>query len=251
MLEGRAAIVTGAGSGIGEATARLFAEHGADVLAVDLDQGALRRAFGETGRIVPLVMDIATPNAPDSIVETARRTWGRIDILFNNAGVGARTAEGHYNPVADTTDEHWRRVIDINLTAQFRLTKAALPLLRESAAGRVIMTGSPLADRSYAGVALYTAAKAGLQGFTRVLAIEEGVHGVTANWVEPGGIVTAMPRHTFSVPETRAAWTSRSPIKRLGDPIDVANVALFLASDLSGFVTGQGIRVDGGSSLVL
>ena len=111
------------------------------------------------------------------------------------------------------------------------------------------MTGSPLAYRSYDGVSTYSASKAGLQAFAQAVAMEEGVHGITANWVEPSGIETAMTRHIYADPETRKIWAQKSPLKRIGQPIDVANVVLFLASDLSAYITGHGLCADGGNTL--
>jgi NAD(P)-dependent dehydrogenase (short-subunit alcohol dehydrogenase family) len=250
MLKDRIAIVTGAASGIGEATARLFAEHGAQVLAVDLDGPQLDQAFAGDNQIQPFTQDIGAADAGEKIIGAVEQRWGKLDILFNNAGAGARIqGESGYRLIADTPEEHWRHVIEINLTAQFKLTRAAIPLLRKSGRGRVVMTGSPLAYRSYDGVSSYSASKAGLQAFAQAVAMEEGVHGITANWVEPSGIETAMTRHIYENPETRQVWANKSPLKRIGRPIDVANIVLFLASDLSGYFTGHGLCADGGNTL--
>lgn len=250
MLAGKVAIVTGAASGIGRATAAVFLRNGARVLAVDIDDARLRSAFPDSSDVVTLAVDIGSADSAQRAVAAVQGRWQRLDILFNNAGLGARIpGESGYRSVAETPDEHWQRIVDINLNAQFRLTKTALPLLRGSGAGRVIMTGSPLAHHSYFGVAAYSATKSGLAAFARAVAVEEGGHGITANWVEPGGIMTGMTEHIYSRAEERERIAQKSPLKRLGDSEDVANVVLFLASDLSAYVTGHGIRVDGGATL--
>lgn len=250
MLKDRIAIITGAASGIGHASARLFAEHGAQVLAVDKPGDRVMQAHAGVASIVPFAMDVTAPEAPEAIVGAVTERWGRLDILFNNAGVGARVpGEAERRSILDTPDEHWRRLLDINLTSQFRLTKAAIPLLRRSGTGRVIATGSPLAYRTEFGIAAYTASKAGVAGLTIAVAIEEGGHGITANWLEPGAILTDMTREGYEGTENGKVWARKSPFNRLGEPIDIARVALFLASGLAGFVTGQGICVDGGITL--
>ena len=252
MLAGKVAVVTGAASGIGLASAAMFLRNGARVLAVDIDDGRLRSAIPDQDNAMTFVADIGVASSADSILKAVEDRWGRLDILFNNAGMGARMpGETGYRTIGETPDQHWQRVIDINLTAQFLLTKRALPLLRQSGAGRVIMTGSPLAEHGYAGVATYSAAKAGLAAFTRAVAVEEGAFGITANWVEPGGIITGMTEHIYASAEAREQLARKSPLNRLGSSDDVANVVLFLASELSAYVTGHGIRIDGGATLAI
>jgi NAD(P)-dependent dehydrogenase (short-subunit alcohol dehydrogenase family) len=239
-LEGRTAIVTGAASGIGRASAELFAAEGAMVLAVDLPGAAL--AF-EASSIVPLEADVAADDAPEQVMAAALSRLGRLDILFNNAGV-ARAG-----PVADMTDEAWDAVQAVNLRAVFRLTRAAIPHLIASAAGRIISTSSVMAQGTDYGLAAYCASKAGVLGLTRTLALELGRHGVTANAILPGAILTGMTAAGFSRPEVADVWARKSVLRRLGQPIDVARVALFLASDDAAFVTGQAIAADGGMTL--
>jgi 3-oxoacyl-[acyl-carrier protein] reductase len=243
LLEGKVAIVTGAASGIGRASAQLFAEHGAKVLAVDLPGHGLVDAHRDFDDIIELEHDITDADAPEKIVDTAIATWGRLDILFNNAGVS-----GRYN-TADMSDEHWNKVMGVNVTAQFRLSRAAIPHLRESGAGRIINTASVMAQGTDFGLSAYCASKAGVAGLTRTIALEEGRHGITANYIEPGAIATGMTRAMTEDETVAAIWAKKSPLKRLGQPIDIAKGALFLASDLGGFVTGHGLRVDGGLML--
>lgn len=239
-LEGRRAIVTGAASGIGRASAELFAREGARVLAVDVPGSKLD--LKSTG-LVCLAMDITRPEAPEAIVSRAMAEFGGVDILFNNAGVSAAT------PVADMTDEAWDRIQAVNIRAMFRLTRSAIPHLVASGHGRIINTASVMAQGTDFGLAAYCASKAGVVGLTRTLALELGRRGVTANAIMPGAIVTGMTKRSFDDAAIAEVWEKKAALKRLGQPIDIARVALFLASDDAGFVTGQAIAVDGGLTL--
>jgi len=239
-LEGRVAIVTGAASGIGRASAQLFASEGARVLAVDLPGKGLAAAAG----VAILEKNIADADAGKTIVDTALAKFGRLDIVMNNAGIGV-------NALAEAmTDEQWTRVLDVNLTAQFRLCRAAIPSLKESKAGRVINVASVMAEGTDYGLAAYCASKAGVAGLTRTLALELGKFGITANYLEPGAIETGMTKPLWDArPEVAEVWAKKSALRRLGQPIDLARAALFLASDDGGFVTGHGLVVDGGLML--
>ena len=239
-LAGRRAIVTGAASGIGRASAVLFAGEGARVLAVDRPGGDL---VFEGDMITGLALDVTGDGAPDEIVSAAVDRWGGLDILFNNAGVGASAL------AAQMTDDAWDQVHAVNLRAVFRLTRAAIPHLIRSPAGRIINTASVMAQGTDFGLAAYCASKAGLLGLTRTLALELGRHGVTANALLPGAIMTGMTRESFSQPEVAEIWARKAVLRRLGQPLDVARVALFLASDDAGFVTGQALAADGGLTL--
>lgn len=238
-LTGRVAIVTGAASGIGRASAELFAAEGAQVLAVDRSGADL--AF--EADMAALHADVATPEAPAQIVAAAIERFGRLDILFNNAGVGSGAL------AAEMTDEAWDAVQAVNLRAVFRLCRSAIPHLTASPAGRILNTASVMAQGTDYGLAAYCASKAGVLGLTRTLALELGKHGVTANAILPGAILTGMTAASFAREEVAQAWAKKSVLRRLGQPIDVARVALFLASDDAGFVTGQAIAADGGMTL--
>ena len=239
-LQDRVAVVTGAASGIGRASAELFAAEGARVLAVDRPGADLSYA---DEAIQTLAVDLADAAAPKAVVERALADFEAIDILFNNAGIGSNAL------VAQMTDEQWDRTQDVNLRAAFRLTREAIPHLILSKAGRIICTASVMANGTDYGLASYCASKAGVVGLTRTLALELGKWGVTANAVLPGAIRTGMTRQSFDNPEVAAVWARKSVLRRLGEPIDVARVALFLASDDGGFVTGQAIAADGGMTL--
>ena len=239
-LQGRKAIVTGAASGIGRASAELFAAEGASVLAVDRPGANL--TF-ENGAIETLAVDLADDAAPKAVVDKAMAVFGGLDILFNNAGTGSNAL------VAQMTDEQWDFTQDVNLRAVFRLSREAAPHVIASSAGRIICTASVMANGTDYGLASYCASKAGVVGLTRTLALELGKHGVTANAILPGAIRTGMTRQSFDNPDVAAIWARKSVLRRLGEPIDVARLALFLASEDSGFVTGQAIAADGGMTL--
>ncbi len=239
-LSGKAAIVTGAASGIGRSSAELFAAEGAHVLAVDRPGANL--VFDHEA-VTPLEADLVEDGAPARIVKAALDAFGRLDILYNNAGIGASVL------AHEMTDEAWDRIQAVDLRAVFRLSREAIPHLIKSPAGRIISTASVMAEHTDYGLAAYCAAKAGVVGLSRTLALELGKHAVTANAILPGAIRTGMTAQNFSDPRIAEIWAKKSVLRRLGEPIDVARLALFLASDDAGFVTGQAIAADGGLTL--
>jgi len=239
-LHGRRALVTGAASGIGAATVELFAKHGAHVLAVDLPGKGLDDTSSHAETINVIERDIAEAGVPEALVAEAAAQLGGLDILVNNAGVGTSTL------AEETSDEEWDFVQGVNLRAPFQLARAAIPHLKASQAGRIINVSSTAAIATDWGLSAYSSSKAGLGGLTRTLALELGKFGITANHIMPGAIHTGMTEASFANEEINKIWQKKSALRRLGTPIDVARVALFLASDDSGFVTGQGIQADGG-----
>lgn len=239
-LEGKRTIVTGAASGIGEATARLFAAEGARVLAVDLPGTRLEEAHAGDANTVTVFDNVADETAADRLVGRALSEFGGLDVLVNNAG----TASNQLAEVASL--DEWDRVFSVNIRGVFLLCRAAIPQLRAAGGGRLVNVASVMAERTDYGLSAYCASKAGVAGLTRTLALELGKFGITANWIEPGAIETGMTRQNFAQEHIRAVWEKKSPMKRLGQPIDVARAILFLASDDSAFVTGQGLVVDGG-----
>jgi len=243
-LRERVAIVTGAASGIGAASAGLFAEEGARVLAVDLPGHKLAEAHAGQGNIATLEKSVADTDAADTIISEAIRRFGRLDILMNNAGIGS-------NALAEAmTQTDWDRTLSVNLTAQFRLCQRAIPHLKDSPAGRIINVASVMAEGTDYGLAAYCASKAGVAGLTRTLALELGKFAITANYLEPGAIATGMTKPLWDArPEVADIWAKKAALRRLGQPIDLARAALFLASDDGGFVTGHGLVVDGGLTL--
>lgn len=243
-LNGKAAIVTGAASGIGCATAQLFAAEGARVLAVDLPDKQLAQAHREHETIAVLETSVAEPDAPRKIVDTAVARFGRLDIVMNNAGVAS-------NALAEQmTREDWDRTLAVNLTAPFLICQCAIRHLRASGAGRIVNVASVMADGTDYGLAAYCASKAGVAGLTRTLALELGKFGITANYLLPGAIRTGMTTPLWDMrPDIADIWAKKSALRRLGEPLDLAKAALFLASDDGAFVTGHGLTVDGGLML--
>jgi NAD(P)-dependent dehydrogenase (short-subunit alcohol dehydrogenase family) len=246
-LKDKIAIVTGAASGIGAASAQLFADEGAQVLAVDRPESAINTVHAGQAAIVPLAKDITDEDAPAAIIGAALQRFGALDILFNNAGVSA-------NALAEVmTDAQWSRTLDVNVTAVFRLCRQAIPALRERAAkvgrARIINTASVMAFDTDYGLAAYCASKAGVAGLTHTLALELGKFNITANYICPGAIQTGMTAASFANPEIAAIWAKKAALRRLGKPIDIARGALLLASDEADFITGHGLVVDGGLTL--
>ena len=243
-LKDRVAIVTGAASGIGRATAALFAEEGAHVLAVDRPESAIATAHEGNANVAPLGLSIADPGAAEKIVGEAVARFGRLDTLMNNAGVSGR------HLVDQISDEDWERHMAVNLTAQMKLARAAIPHLRKSPAGRIINVASVMAEGTDLGLVAYCASKAGVMGLTRSLALELGRDGITANYLLPGAIETGMTSGLWNArPDIAEIWAKKSPLRRHGQPIDLARAALFLASDEASFITGHGLNVDGGLML--
>jgi NAD(P)-dependent dehydrogenase (short-subunit alcohol dehydrogenase family) len=246
-LNGKIAIVTGAASGIGAASAKLFADEGAQVLAVDRPESAIGTAHAGNKAISPFGADLLKDDSPRAIVAEALKQFGAIDILFNNAGVSGRAF------VEEMTDEMWDRTNGVNVRAMFRLCREAIPVLKKRAAekgrARIVNTASVMAFDTDFGLAAYCASKAGVGGLTRTLALELGKFNITANYVCPGAIYTGMTQTNFDKPEIRAVWEKKAALRRLGQPIDIARGALLLASDDADFITGHELVVDGGLTL--
>jgi len=238
-LGGKVAIVTGAASGIGLAAAQQFHANGGRVLAVDLAADTL-----PTGdAITQLTQDVSAPDAAQAICDAAMEAFGQIDILLNNAGI-CPTAEvdGH-------DDDIWHKTMQINLDACFKLSRACIPALKQSDAGRIINVGSIMSDYGAAGMAAYTASKHAVAGLTKCLANELGPFGVTVNYIQPGAIRTGITKPTFeNVEGFEAYWIDRAAVGRIGEPEDVTPLISFLASEESRFITGQGILIDGGAT---
>jgi NAD(P)-dependent dehydrogenase (short-subunit alcohol dehydrogenase family) len=231
-------VVTGAADGIGRATVEKFLSEGADVLACDINHDGLADLAGAG----LLTMDITSADAPEQLMQAAENSLGGLDVLVNNAGISLGA------PVESLDDDIWDRVLDVNLHAVFRLSRAAIPQLKKSGRGRIVNVGSVMSEFSAPGMAAYTVSKHGVAGFTKTLALELGVHGITANYVLPGAIVTGITRSVFEADtQFREFWTAKAALKRLGQPEDVANAIIFLASEEAAFVTGHGLKVDGGA----
>ncbi|HEX2813572.1 MAG TPA: SDR family NAD(P)-dependent oxidoreductase [Sphingopyxis sp.] len=230
-LAGRAALVTGAGSGIGLATAKRFATEGASVLTTD-------RA-GD----VDLVADVTESGINAKLVAEAEARFGKLDIVVACAGItGMQMLDGH-------GDEFFDQMMAVNVTAVFRLMRDALPLLKRSPHGRIILIGSVMSSFGEAGMTAYSASKHAVLGMTKSVAAEAGGFGITVNCIQPGAIDTPMTAPAFSaMPEYRQRWIDKAALGRLGQPEDIADVAAFLASDDARFMSGHGLFVDGGAT---
>ena len=233
-------VVTGAGDGIGRATAEAFHEAGARVLAVDMAEQGLK-SLASHG-IHTLVQDVSADDAPARIVAEAEGALDGLNVLVNNAGICPVA------PLAETEDESWDQVMSVNLRAMFRLSREAIPLLAASPAGRIINIASVAALLANEGMGAYTASKHGVAGFSKSLAIEVGRQGITVNYILPGAIVTGITRELVeSDAEFRDFWANKSAAGRWGQPTDIARAILFLASRDADFISGHGLAVDGGA----
>ncbi len=243
-LAGKAALITGGASGIGRAQAMRFAAEGATVVVGDLDGDAARAVAEDIGRsggrAFAAGFDVANREAVDACVEEAVRQMGGIDILSNTAGM----MDGQSN-VLDTSPESWERVLSVNLSGMFIVTRAVLPHMIAAGGGVVLNIGSGASFRGGMGGIAYTSAKHGVVGFTRQLTAEYGRQGIRSVGIAPGMIDTPMVSDFMADPMLADKAANR-PAGRVGTPEDVANAALFLVSDESDFIHGVTIPVDGG-----
>ncbi len=246
-LKGKAVIVTGAGQGIGEAIASLFASEGARVVVNARTQSDVERVVTDIthaqGVAHGIIADIGSAAGVETLVKGTVEQFGTVDILVHNAGIYP------FQALEEIEDSAWNEVLETNLTAAFRLTKACTPHMKERGSGRVLFTSSVTGNRTgVAGLTHYGASKAGINGFMRSAAIELAPYGVTVNGVEPGLVLTAGVEGA-TTGEERQAMAGFVPLKRWGTPMDMAYAMLFLASDGASYVTGQTIIVDGGALL--
>jgi NAD(P)-dependent dehydrogenase (short-subunit alcohol dehydrogenase family) len=249
QLSGKVAIVTGASSGIGYETAKLFAREGARVVVTARRQGELDTLVAEIerdgGEAVAIAGDVRDEQLARALVETAVGRFGGLDIAFNNAGTTGQAA-----PVADIASDAWQAMLDTNLTGAFLGAKYQLPAMVKRGGGSIIFTSSFVGKTvGFPGMGAYAATKAGLIGLMQVIAVEYGAHGIRANALLPGGTDTPMGRASANTPEARAFAEGLHALKRLARPDEIARSALYLASDASSFSTGSCLMVDGGVSI--
>lgn len=243
VLKDKVAIVTGGASGIGRAAAALFAREGANVVVADYEptggQDTVKMIQGEGGEAFFVETDVSRPEDVQRMVNETVKTYGRLDILFNNAGVG-ETAKA-----TEASLEHWERVLAINLRGVFLGCKYAIPEMIRNGGGSIINNASILAEVGFSEATAYAASKHGIAGLTQTIAIDYAAQGIRANTVCPGFIRTPMVMKGLDE-ETRGYIAGLHPLGRMGEPEEVAEAVLFLASDRSSFVTGTCLFVDGG-----
>jgi len=243
LLEGKTAVVTGAARGIGKSVAIRFAQEGCNIaftdLAIDEIAQATEAEIAAYGvKVKGYASNAAQFEDTHTVVNAILNDFGRVDILVNNAGI---TRDGLMMRMSEL---QWDMVINVNLKSAFNFIHALTPIMIKQRSGSIINMSSVVGVHGNAGQANYSASKAGMIGLAKSIARELGSRGIRANAIAPGFIITEMT-HQLSE-EVREEWAKQIPLKRGGTPEDVANIALFLASDLSSYVTGQVIQVDGG-----
>ncbi|MCX5326942.1 glucose 1-dehydrogenase [Streptomyces sp. NBC_00120] len=246
---GKVAFVTGAGSGIGRATARAFAAEGADVVVADIDSAGneetARLAAEHSGRVLTVKCDVTSSSEIRAAVEQTVREFGRLDIAFNNAGIEQPPA-----PLVDIAEEEWSRLLDIDLRSAFLCMKYEIPAMLENGGGSIVNTSSGAGVVGIRGQAAYVAAKHGLIGLTKSAALDYAAQGVRVNAICPGIIETPMMnRFSGGTPEGRARVIGQEPVGRMGSPEEIASAVLWLSSDLGGFATGHAMVIDGGQTV--
>jgi NAD(P)-dependent dehydrogenase (short-subunit alcohol dehydrogenase family) len=246
LLDGRVAVVTGGGDGIGAAIVRLFAEHGAHVEVAEIDPTRAERIAAEVsaagGSIRAHVVDVTAEADVTRLADAVLAGHGRVDVVVNNVG--------DYRPLVRfqrSTPESWQQMYAVNLWHVFAVTRAFLPVMIERHAGAVVNVHSVEGMRGYPGDPVYAAMKAAVAQFTRSLAVDVGRYGIRVNGIGPDLTQTPQVDYLAGSEDAAELWQSWAPVGRVGLPEDQARVALFLASDLSSFVTGHNVPVDGGT----
>ena len=243
-LDGKVAIITGGSRGIGFETARIFKENGAFVVITSKDSQKLKKAAKKLGNVLAVPGDVRKEKDVKKVIETTIKKFGRLDILINNAGVFPKIKQAH-----EISEKEWQDVIDVNLNGQFRFTKFAIPFLKKTS-GNIVNVSSDAGLKAYEGFNAdsYSAAKAGLVILTKCWALEYSKEKIRVNCVCPGVVDTDMTKPFLKTKKDRDFMDNDHPLGRIGQPEEVAQSILFLASDDSSWTTGSILAVDGGES---
>ncbi|MEY2450646.1 MAG: hypothetical protein QOD92_220 [Acidimicrobiaceae bacterium] len=248
LLEGKIALITGAGCGIGAAAATLFATEGASVVVVDIDGDAAddvaKRIADAGGAAQSVTADVRDPQEVDAMRDRVLDTHGRLDVLVNNVGHWVHLPASF----ADGDPEHWQALYEINFLHVLRVTHAFVPAMLERHSGTIINVSSVEGIRGYPPDSVYAAFKAAVVAFTRSLGVELGRKGIKVNGIAPDLTQTKQSDFTRDPPELADKWSTFLPAGRMGEPLDQARVLLFLASELSDFLAGHTIPTDGGTA---
>ena len=247
-LEGKVAVVTGGNAGIGEAIAKRFADEGASVVVTGRRQQELDRVASvirlNKGKVLAVAGSVMDEVHVQDVVRRALDSFGKIDVLVNNAGIGEFGKRLH-----ETDDTVWAKVLDVNLSGVFRMTRAVIPQMQKQGRGSIINISSIASLVGLSGLAAYTASKGGLDALTRALAVEYAKEGIRCNVVNPGLIDTPMAAPLMSNPDMLQPILAQYAIRRPGTPAEVANMVLYLASDEAAWVTGATFPIDGGMTV--
>lgn len=243
LLEGKTALITGASRGIGKAIAQKFAREGAEITITNIVEdeefvGTVEEIRSLNVKVKGYVSNASVFEDSQRVVNEIIKDFGKIDILVNNAGITKDTL------LMRMSEDQWDAVISVNLKSVFNLTKAVMSAMLKQKSGSIINMSSVVGVSGNAGQSNYSASKAGILGFTKSVARELGSRNIRCNSIAPGFILTEMTENL--PPDIKSDWINKIPLKRGGTPEDVANAALFLASDLSSYITGQTIQVCGG-----
>jgi NAD(P)-dependent dehydrogenase (short-subunit alcohol dehydrogenase family) len=248
-LEDRIALVTGAGAGIGRAIAETFAREGAHVVVADIDAGAAKEVADaivkSNGAASAHTVDVTDTGQVKALMDAIKEAHGRLDILVNNAGVGARADFRHLS------DEDWDKVWAVNLDGTVRCAREAFDLLRASGRASIINLSSIMGAKHTRQMAVYSATKGAVSALSRSLAVEYAPYGIRVNTLLPGYVETALIGRYLQNPMIAKALLAQTPLRRFGTPEDIANAALFLASDEAAYITGAALNVDGGMQTTL